>query len=629
MQYLQVDQLSKTHADNALFQNISFHIHEGDKIALVAANGTGKTSLLNIIAGLDVPDSGSIHLNKEVSLIYVKQNISFDAKQSILDYIFDQDHPLIITVKKYEQSIVHPEMFDAEKLAKILADMDLYQAWDLESKIKEILTKLNITYLDQPIDELSGGQLKRINLAKSLIHIDSQQAHYLLLLDEPTNHLDIEMIEWLERYLSKPHITLLLVSHDRYFVDEVCNTIFELDSQSLFVVQGDYEKYLEQKAFRYELQDLDQSKAMNRYKTELEWMRKQPKARGTKSKKREEQFYDWEEKALKNNQQKHLELEMQMTRLGQKIVELENVNKSFNDKVILDNFSYNFTPGEKIGIIGPNGVGKSTFINILQLLEPIDSGKIEVGETVSFGYFSQEGMDVNNKERVIDYVKNFAEVFPLQNGKTMSASQFLEKFLFDKHKQYQYVYKLSGGEKKRLHLLSVIFQNPNFLILDEPTNDLDLPTLEVLEEFLQDYPGCVIIISHDRYFMDRVIDHLLVFRGEGLIEDFPGNFSHFRAVEAMKEDKKEKENKLRVVEKPKVVEPKKDVKRLGFNEKRALEQLTKELPILEEKKKVLEAQLADSSLSFPELEAISKKLHKISEELDEKELKWLELSELE
>lgn len=629
MQYLQVDQLSKTHADNALFQNISFHIHEGDKIALVAANGTGKTSLLNIIAGLDVPDSGSIQLNKEVSLIYVKQNISFDAKQSILDYIFDQDHPLITTVKKYEQSIVHPEMYSAEDLAKILADMDLYQAWDLESKIKEILTKLNITYLDQPIDELSGGQLKRINLAKSLIHIDSQQAHYLLLLDEPTNHLDIEMIEWLERYLSKPHITLLLVSHDRYFVDEVCNTIFELDAQSLFVVQGDYEKYLEQKAIRYELQDLDQSKAMNRYKTELEWMRKQPKARGTKSKKREEQFYDWEEKALKNNQQKHLELEMQMTRLGQKIVELEKVNKRFDDKVILDSFSYNFTPGEKIGIIGPNGVGKSTFINILQLLEPIDSGKIEVGETVSFGYFSQEGMDVNNKERVIDYVKNFAEVFPLQNGKTMSASQFLEKFLFDKHKQYQYVYKLSGGEKKRLHLLSVIFQNPNFLILDEPTNDLDLPTLEVLEEFLQDYPGCVIIISHDRYFMDRVIDHLLVFRGEGLIEDFPGNFSHFRAVEAMKEDKKEKENRQSIVEKPKVVEQKKEVKRLGFKEKRALEQLTKELPILEEKKKVLEAQLGGSNLSFQDMEDISKQLHEISEELDEKELEWLELSELE
>lgn len=629
MQYLQVDQLSKTHADNALFQNISFHIHEGDKIALVAANGTGKTSLLNIIAGLDVPDSGSIQLNKEVSLIYVKQNISFDAKQSILDYIFDQDHPLITTVKKYEQSIVHPEMYSAEDLAKILADMDLYLAWDLESKIKEILTKLNITYLDQPIDELSGGQLKRINLAKSLIHIDSQQAHYLLLLDEPTNHLDIEMIEWLERYLSKPHITLLLVSHDRYFVDEVCNTIFELDAQSLFVVQGDYEKYLEQKAIRYELQDLDQSKAMNRYKTELEWMRKQPKARGTKSKKREEQFYDWEEKALKNNQQKHLELEMQMTRLGQKIVELEKVNKRFDDKVILDSFSYNFTPGEKIGIIGPNGVGKSTFINILQLLEPIDSGKIEVGETVSFGYFSQEGMDVNNKERVIDYVKNFAEVFPLQNGKTMSASQFLEKFLFDKHKQYQYVYKLSGGEKKRLHLLSVIFQNPNFLILDEPTNDLDLPTLEVLEEFLQDYPGCVIIISHDRYFMDRVIDHLLVFRGEGLIEDFPGNFSHFRAVEAMKEDKKEKENRQSIVEKPKVVEQKKEVKRLGFKEKRALEQLTKELPILEEKKKVLEAQLGGSNLSFQDMEDISKQLHEISEELDKKELEWLELSELE
>lgn len=630
MQYLHIDQLSKTHADHPLFTNISFHIHEGDKIALVAANGTGKTSLLNIIAGLDIADHGQVHLNKDVTLIYLKQNMDFDHNASILDYMFDQDHPTIQAVKIYENSLAHPENYNAEQLESILTKMDLYEAWDLETRVKEILSKLKITELHQPISELSGGQLKRINLAKSLIHIDDDLKHYLLLLDEPTNHLDIDMIEWLEQYLSKPTITLLLVSHDRYFVDEVCDTIFELDQQSLFVIKGDYEKYLEQKAIRYEQQSQDQSKAMNRYVQELEWMRKQPRARGTKSKKREERFYDWQEKALKQNDPSQLSLEIQMTRLGNKVVTLEHVYKSFGDKKILDDFSYNFTSGEKIGIIGPNGVGKSTFINIIQSLETIDHGKIETGSTVSFGYFSQESIFDHRTERVIDYVKTLADIFPLQNGKYLTASQFLEKFLFSKEKQYQYIQRLSGGEKKRLHLLSVLFQNPNFLILDEPTNDLDLPTLEVLETFLLEYPGCVLIISHDRYFMDRVIDHLLVFRGEGKIEDFPGNFSQFRLSEEIKaqtKDALEKAHEIKATT-PSFEQKPKNQKRLGFNEKRELEQITKDLPILESKKLELELQLSKGNLDFETLQSISEELHQISEELDEKEMRWLELSEL-
>lgn len=630
MQYLQVEQLSKTHADHPLFTNINFHIHAGEKIALIAANGTGKTSLLNIIAGLDIPDHGEVNLNKEVDLIYLKQNMIFDYNASILDYVFDQDHPTIQAVKQYEDSLAYPEKYSSEELETILSKMDQFEAWDLDTRVKEILSKLKITNLDQPIDELSGGQLKRINLAKSLLHVDDDLKHYLLLLDEPTNHLDIEMIEWLEQYLSKPHITLLLVSHDRYFVDEVCDTIFELDQQKLYIIKGNYEKYLEQKAIRYEQQSLDQSKAMNRYLQELEWMRKQPRARGTKSKKREERFYDWQDKALKQQDQSKLSLEIQMTRLGNKVVTLEHVYKSFGDKKILEDFSYNFTSGEKIGIIGPNGVGKSTFINIIQELEPIDQGVIETGSTVSFGYFSQESIFDNHTERVIDYVKSLADIFPLQNGKYLTASQFLEKFLFSKEKQYQYINRLSGGEKKRLHLLSVVFQNPNFLILDEPTNDLDLPTLEVLENFLLEYPGCVLIISHDRYFMDRVIDHLLVFRGAGKIEDFPGNFSEFRIAEEIKQQSEESFHKEMMIPKPAHTpnNTSKSQKRLGFNEKRELTQITQELPILEEQKKALEEQLNKGNLDFEELQSLSEALHKISEELDQKEMRWLELSEL-
>lgn len=626
MLYLKAENLSKTHADKALFKNISFTINQGDKIALVAANGTGKTSLLNILAQKDNAEEGKVHITKDVEIVYLQQQITFNENQSILDYLFDQEHPIIQTVKKYEDSLNFPDKYKVQELQEILNEMDKFQAWDFETNAKEVLTKLKIYNLDEKIAKLSGGQQKRVNLAKSLIHIDSTNNHYLLLLDEPTNHLDIEMIEWLEFYLQDAKLTLLLVSHDRYFIDEVCDTIFELDQQSLFIVRGDYEEYLNQKAIRYENQQSDQEKAMNRFKTELEWMRKQPRARTTKSKKREERFYEWQKKAHNFHENRKMELEMKMQRLGGKIVELIEVSKSYDNKVILDDFSYNFTAGEKVGIIGPNGVGKTTFLKIIQGIESIDKGKVDIGETISFGYFSQEGLQYNEDQRVIEHVKDLASVFPLKNGKFLSAGQFLEKFLFNTDKQYQYISKLSGGEKKRLHLLSVLFQNPNFLILDEPTNDLDLQTLEILEEFINEYQGCVLIISHDRYFMDRVVDHLFIFKGSGIIKDFPGNFSEYRTLEEIQEEKrKQEEKKIESKEKPII---KKNKKRLGFNEKRELKLLNEELPKLEILKKELEEKMQNANLDFEEMEKIGNNYKDILEQIDEKEMRWLELQEL-
>ncbi|HLS71328.1 MAG TPA: ABC-F family ATP-binding cassette domain-containing protein [Chitinophagaceae bacterium] len=626
MLYLKAENLSKTHADKALFKNISFTINQGDKIALVAANGTGKTSLLNILAQKDNAEEGKVHITKDVEIVYLQQQITFNENQSILDYLFDQEHPIIQTVKKYEDSLNFPDKYKVQELQEILNEMDKFQAWDFETKAKEVLTKLKIYNLDEKIAKLSGGQQKRVNLAKSLIHIDSTNNHYLLLLDEPTNHLDIEMIEWLEFYLQDAKLTLLLVSHDRYFIDEVCDTIFELNQQSLFIVRGDYEEYLNQKAIRYEKQQSDQEKAMNRFKTELEWMRKQPRARTTKSKKREERFYEWQKKAHNFQEDRKMELEMKMQRLGGKIVELIEVSKSYDNKVILDDFSYNFTAGEKVGIIGPNGVGKTTFLKIIQGIESIDKGKVDIGETISFGYFSQEGLQYNEDQRVIEYVKDLASVFPLKNGKFLSAGQFLEKFLFNTDKQYQYISKLSGGEKKRLHLLSVLFQNPNFLILDEPTNDLDLQTLEILEEFINEYQGCVLIISHDRYFMDRVVDHLFIFKGSGIIKDFPGNFSEYRTLEEIQEEKrKQEEKKIESKEKPII---KKNKKRLGFNEKRELKLLNEELPKLEILKKELEEKMQNANLDFEEMEKIGNNYKDILDQIDEKEMRWLELQEL-
>src|SRR5690554_5353769 len=600
MHYLSVENLSKTYADKPLFQNISFHIQEGDKIALVALNGTGKSTLLKILCGLDIADEGTIKVNKEVDIVLLEQNPVLDEQKSVIDNIFDHDHPILNAIKKFEQVSKLNTDASAEIIAEAMQEMENLDAWHFEYKVKEILGKLNITNLDQSIHTLSGGQKKRLALAKVLIDMDFEHRHTLLIMDEPTNHLDVDMIEWLEHFLNQEKVTLLLVTHDRYFLDHVCNTIFELENQELYIIRGNYEKYMEQKSIREEQEQASLEKARNRYKKELEWMRKQPRARGTKSKVRQESFYDWKEKATKKAQEASMELQMKMSRLGGKILEIKKLYKSYGEKVILNGFDYTFKKGEKIGIVGKNGVGKSTFINILLGKENADSGKINVGDTIVFGDFSQEGLDFKEDKRVIEYVKDIAEFFPLANGEKISAAQFLQKFLFTPEKQYNFISKLSGGEKKRLQLLVTLFRNPNFLILDEPTNDLDLPTLDILEEFLLEFPGCIIIISHDRYFMDKLVDHLFVFEGEGEIRDFPGNFSQYREVkkeeEKYEEELAKSKQEIAAAEKSVVETEKPRNKKKSFNEKREFEQLEKEIAKLESEKTKIEEEMSSGKL---------------------------------
>ena len=525
MHYVTVENLTKSYGIQPLFQHISFHIEEGDKIALVAKNGSGKSTLLRILAGKEIADEGKVWINKDVDVILFEQEPQFEEDKSVLDNIFIHDHPIINAIKEYE---VLSEEGDAEKLTAAIVKMDELGAWDFDSKVKQILNKLNIHHLKQPVKNLSGGQRKRVALAKSLIDIGFDHKHVLLIMDEPTNHLDVEMVEWLEHYFDKEKVTLLLVTHDRYFLDSVCDEIWEMDGSSLYVHKGDYANYLEKKAARLESETASVEKARNTYRKELEWMRKQPRARTTKSKSRQDNFYEVEKKAKQRLEEQQLELQMKMNRLGGKIVEMKKVYKSYGEKVILKGFDYTFSKGERIGIVGKNGAGKSTFIQIVQSLEKTDSGKINIGDTVVFGNYSQQGLVWKEDKRVIEFVKDIAEHFPLAGGGSLSAAQFLQLFLFDPDKQYTYISKLSGGEKRRLHLLSILFRNPNFLMLDEPTNDLDLPTLSILENFLSEFQGCLLIVSHDRYFMDRLVDHLFVFEGDGVVRDFPGNYSQYR-----------------------------------------------------------------------------------------------------
>lgn len=532
MHYVSVEQLGKSYGIKPLFTNLTFHINEGDKIALIAKNGSGKSTLLKILAGSETADQGKCWINKEVRTILFEQDPFFHESSNILDNIFAHDHPKLNAIKKYEAA---EDANDEDKIAEAIIEMEEKNAWDFEVKVKQILSKLNIHHLDQPMSTLSGGQRKRVALAKTLIDIGFDNTHCLLIMDEPTNHLDIEMVEWLEHYLDKENITLLLVSHDRYFLDNVCNEIWELDNSTIYVYKGDYQNYVEKKAARVESEQATIDKARNTYRKELEWMRKQPRARTTKSKSRQDNFYEVEKVAKQKIEDKKVELQMKMSRLGGKIAELKKVYKSFGDKTILAGFDYTFKRGERVGIIGKNGAGKSTFINILQGLEEPDSGKVNIGDTIVFGNYSQQGLVIKQDLRVIEFVKNIAESFPLAKGGSMTAAQFLELFLFTPDQQYSYISKLSGGEKRRLHLLSILFKNPNFLVLDEPTNDLDLPTLSVLENFLMDYQGCLIIISHDRYFMDRIVDHLFVFEGNGIIKDFPGNYAEYREEQEKKE----------------------------------------------------------------------------------------------
>lgn len=632
MHYVTVEGLTKTFGAGPLFKDISFHIEEGDKIALVALNGAGKSTLLRILCGQESPDAGTVWIHKGVTVVMLEQQSAFEAEKSISENIFSQAHPVLAAIRDYEMLTDDEELEpDIDKLTSAIERMDELNAWHFDSKVKQILGKLNIHHLDQKMGSLSGGQLKRVALAKVLIDIGFEHRHTLLIMDEPTNHLDVGMIEWLENYLDQENVTLLLVTHDRYFLDSVCNEIMEIDQQQLFIYKGDYENYLEKKATREEQDKASVEKARNIFRKELEWMRKQPKARTTKSKSRIDAFEDVKEKASARLEKQQLELNVKMTRLGGKIIELKKVYKSFGDLKILKGFDYTFKKGERVGIVGKNGVGKSTFVNMLLGLEQPDSGKINTGETVVFGNYDQRGLIVKEDMRVIEFVKNIAENFPLADGSKVSAAQFLQLFLFTPEKQYTYISKLSGGEKRRLHLLSILFRNPNFLVLDEPTNDLDLPTLSILEEFLSSYQGCIIIVSHDRYFMDKLVDHLFVFEGAGEIRDFPGNYTQYREWEKEQSGKGKEESRAESKEPEKpvaVAAPVVEAKKMSFKEKRELELLEKDIAALEAEKKAIDAKLAAGDLPYEQLEPLSRRVGEIIALLDEKGLRWLELSEM-
>ena len=631
MHYVSAEGLTKSFGVNPLFNNISFHINEGDKIALIARNGVGKSTLLRILAGQETADKGKLFINKDVTVALFEQDPHFDESKTVLENIFSSNHPIMTVMREYEAAI---EEDNGEKITECIGQIDELGAWDYEAKVQQILAKLNIHHLQNVVSSLSGGQRKRVALAKTLIDIGFEHQHTLLMMDEPTNHLDVGMIEWLENYLNQENITLLLVTHDRYFLDAVVDEIWELERENMYTYVGDYENYVEKKAARIESELSSIDKAKNEYRKELEWMRKQPKARTTKSKSRQDNFYDVEARAKQKIEDVNLQLQVKMSRLGGKIIEMKKVYKSYGDLPILKGFDYNFSKGERIGIIGKNGVGKSTFLNILLGLEPVDSGKVSTGETIVFGNFSQQGLVIKENMRVIEYVKTFAENFPLANGGSLTAAMFLELFLFTPDKQYTYLNSLSGGEKKRLQLLTILFTNPNFLILDEPTNDLDLPTLAVLERFLTEYQGCVLIVSHDRYFMDRLVDHLFVFEGDGVVRDFPGNYTLLRLEEKEKEKKQPVANvKLPVAEQKPATSNQQPVtisqptKKLSFKEKQEFEQIEKAMPKLEAEKLAISEKMSVGNLAFEELQKLSDRLIAINKELEEKELRWLELSE--
>ncbi|MGB0879947.1 MAG: ABC-F family ATP-binding cassette domain-containing protein [Polaribacter sp.] len=613
MNYLSVENISKSYGERLLFENISFGINKDQKIAFVAKNGSGKTSILNIIAGLDTSDTGQIVSRKGIQIAYLSQNQNLDANLTIEETIFSTENPILSIINQYEKALLNPDDTEAYQTAFDL--MEQHNAWDFETQYKQILSKLKLDDVSQKVASLSGGQKKRLSLAIILINNPD-----LLILDEPTNHLDLEMIEWLEAFFSKEKITLFMVTHDRYFLERVCNEILELDAGKMYKYKGNYSYYLEKKEERITLEHVTTAKAKNLYKKELDWMRKQPKARTTKSKSRIDDFYQLKEKAHQRRKDHTIQLEIAMERLGSKILELHKVSKSFGDKKILDGFNYVFKRGERIGIIGKNGTGKSSFLNVITNQVAIDAGKVVLGETVKFGYYTQDGIVVKEGQKVIEVVKEFGEHIPLSKGRKISASQLLERFLFDKKKQYDFVEKLSGGEQKRLYLCAVLIQNPNFLILDEPTNDLDVITLNVLENFLLDYPGNLLVVSHDRYFMDKIVDALFVFRGDGIVENFPGNYSDFRAYDtSLPKESKEKKTK-------EIQQTATSKNSLTYNEKREYGALEKEIENLEKKKTLIENQFANNQISTEEVNKKSIELQKIIVALEQKEERWLELS---
>ena len=617
MNYLSVEGIAKAYGEKILFEDISFGINKDQKIAFVAKNGSGKTSILNIVAGVDEADSGQVVSRKGIDIAYLSQTDNHNPDLTIEETIFSTDNKVLSVIKQYEKAVLNPDNADAFQEA--FEQMEQYNAWDFETQYKQILSKLKLDDLQLKVGKLSGGQKKRLALAIVLIKKPD-----LLILDEPTNHLDLEMIEWLEAFFAKEKITLFMVTHDRYFLERVCNEIIELDEGKLYKYKGNYSYYLQNKEERLALEATNLGKAKSLFKKELDWMRRQPKARTTKSKSRTDDFYAIKEKAHKRRNEHEVQLEINMERLGSKIIELHKMKKSFDDKVILDGFEYVFKRGERIGIIGKNGTGKSSFLNMLTGSIPLDGGKVVIGETVKFGYYTQKGINIKEGQKVIEVIKEFGEYIPLSKGRKISAGQLLERFLFDRKKQHDFVEKLSGGEQKRLYLCAVLIQNPNFLILDEPTNDLDVVTLNVLENFLLDYPGNLMVVSHDRYFMDKIVDNLFVFRGEGQIDNFPGNYSDFRAYE----DSKVKEYRQAKEVKKEVVIPVKTAKKgvLSFDEKREWGLLEKDIERLQKKKETIETKFNRAEFSPEEINDKSVELQKISDDLEEKEERWFELS---
>ena len=617
MNYLSVENISKAYGERILFENISFGINKDQKVAFVAKNGSGKTSILNIIANLDVPDSGQVVSRKGISIAYLAQKDDINPDLTIEETIFATDNKILSIVNQYEKALKNLDDGDAYQAAFDL--MDQHNAWDFETQYRQILSKLKLEDLSLKVGALSGGQRKRLSLAIVLINKPD-----LLILDEPTNHLDLEMIEWLEAFFAKEKITLFMVTHDRYFLERVCNEILELDEGKIYKYKGNYSYYLQNKEERLALEATNLGKAKSLFKKELEWMRKQPKARTTKSKSRTDDFYQIKESAHQRRKDHQVQLEINMERLGSKILELHKVDKSFGDKKILDNFDYIFKRGERIGIIGKNGTGKSSFLNIITEKAELDGGKVVLGETVKFGYYTQAGIQIKEGQKVIEVVKEFGEFIPLSKGRKISASQLLERFLFDKKKQYDFVEKLSGGEQKRLYLCAVLIQNPNFLILDEPTNDLDVVTLNVLENFLLDYPGNLLVVSHDRYFMDKIVDALFVFRGEGVVENFPGNYSDFRAYDgsAPKEISEKPVAKTAATK----TEKKATKNTLTFNEKREFGALEGDIERLQKKKLTIETAFLNVEIAPEDISKKSKELQETIEGIEEKEERWLELT---
>nr|WP_288980921.1 ABC-F family ATP-binding cassette domain-containing protein [uncultured Allomuricauda sp.] len=620
MNLLTVENISKSYGELMLFSDISFGINKDQKIALIAKNGSGKTSILNIMSGKDTSETGQVTTRKGIKISFLEQEPDLNPNLTIEETIFATDNEILRVIASYEKAVENPD--DQAQYQKAFEAMERLNAWDFETQYKQILFQLQLSKLDAKVSTLSGGQKKRLALANALLNKPD-----LMILDEPTNHLDLEMIEWLEAYFAKESITLFMVTHDRYFLDRVCNEILELDNNQLYTYKGNYSYYLSEKEARMEREAVEQQKTKMLYKKELDWMRRQPKARTTKSKSRIDDFAEIKQRAHQRRQEHEVQLELNMERMGSKILELHNISKSYGDKTILNKFDYNFTKGERVGIIGKNGTGKSTFLNIITQQEGVEGGKVVVGDTVKFGYYTQKGIHVKEGQKVIDVIREFGDFIPLKKGRQISAQQLLERFLFDRKKQYDFVEKLSGGERKRLYLCTVLIQNPNFLILDEPTNDLDIVTLNVLESFLLDFPGCLIVVSHDRYFMDKIVDHLFVFRGEGVIEDFPGNYSDYRTYESSKIIE-ERENKTTSSEKMENNWRDTSGGKLSYSEQKEYKQLEKDIQKLEEKKTKLQNKFTDPELDGDEIANLSIELKEVTDAIEKKTERWFELSSI-